>query len=431
MMRTKLAKRLFTLLLSMLMTLSLVGKPISVAAVDTDELPEALSERTTESLVAEILNGYYGYNVFLLSTKEQAYSYLVGRYEIFAELETRQDAADILLNHYIGLSAKDPQEMAADEYINCVLLWTMLIQPIYRDCLECAGATASTQNMLMTSAVESDPPEVIGDLYAQWELTDLDVKTLNKNKVYLYYTDDNYPSYVLESLESQIYSECGELTEVASHDIKYNCHSYAWYQRSTNNQYWLNDISPYLDDPHYYEVTPSTAEVGDIVVYTDANGDVTHSAIIYSISTSSLSVPIITCESKMGVCGIYRHNITNIPDSYSNAGTATYKIYSYSATHTYTGAFYQYDSTYHMRKCAYCVTFGLYQHVYRVTSYTTTGHTFTCNVCDQTKTEAHTPDAQTGKCTNCAYTGPVTSNPILGHLPEVSTDSCNHSDCAN
>ena len=60
----------------------------------------------------------------------------------------------------------------------------------------------------------------------------------------------------------------------------YNCHSYAWYDQSTSNHYWLNSLAPngelqlkrYWTDDYYYMTTEANAEK---VFY--ASGD--HSAI--------------------------------------------------------------------------------------------------------------------------------------------------------
>lgn len=60
--------------------------------------------------------------------------------------------------------------------------------------------------------------------------------------------------------------------------VKYNCHSYAWYDTSIFNPYWINSITPYITDPELVEVT--SGEAGDIVVYIDEHGYPAHSGII-------------------------------------------------------------------------------------------------------------------------------------------------------
>lgn len=419
-------KRLFAILSCLIMIATIAITPINVSAASSTETTGNMSERTTESIVEEILNGCYGYHVLLQSTPDLAYSYLLSRYEVFAELETKPDAAEVLYSRYMELTSDDVESMDEETYFNVVLLRAMLVQPIYHETLQIAEPAAEMQDVSTLATNGTEPAAQIGDAYVVYDLTDVEHYTLGQNRVYLYYTDDEYPSYIYTSLENTIASQCEGITKIADHTAKYNCHSYAWYLRSTYNQYWLNDISPYLDDLHYEETTASNAEVGDVVVYFNDTGKVTHSAIIYSISMSSIFVPIITCESKMGACGVYRHSVSNVPDDYMNAGSADYKIYTYSNTHTYTGSYYQHDLSYHTRQCAYCTALTTFVHVYTVTGYTSTGHTFTCRMCSQTKTEAHTPDAQTGKCTKCAYTGPVTVNPILSILPELQTESCDH-----
>lgn len=66
---------------------------------------------------------------------------------------------------------------------------------------------------------------------------------------------------------------------------KYNCHSYAWYEQSTSNQFWLNSLAPnyelqlqrFWTDDYYYITSEDNAEK---VFY--VSGD--HSAIPLSTS---------------------------------------------------------------------------------------------------------------------------------------------------
>lgn len=73
--------------------------------------------------------------------------------------------------------------------------------------------------------------------------------------------------------------------------LKYNCHSYAWYQQSPSNPYWIGLVNPTDEDPYwsdgsYYLVArgdarsgslPPTVKTGDKVSYVNSE----HSAVVH------------------------------------------------------------------------------------------------------------------------------------------------------
>ncbi len=87
---------------------------------------------------------------------------------------------------------------------------------------------------------------------------------------------------------------------------KYNCHSYAWYDTSSSNTYWMNDPTPYMTDGSYdmiasttdFTKVPSEVSYNAKVVWLDSSGEAIHSGIKLSSTT---------VVSKWGICGLYRH----------------------------------------------------------------------------------------------------------------------------
>lgn len=69
-------------------------------------------------------------------------------------------------------------------------------------------------------------------------------------------------------------------------DPEYNCHSYAWYSRFTNNPYWMNNPSAYMTDGSYEE---STSRYGNRITYTDGLGRLTHSGVVVSSDGTIMS----------------------------------------------------------------------------------------------------------------------------------------------
>lgn len=191
----------------------------------------------------------------------------------------------------------------------------------------------------------------------------------------------------------------------------YNCHSYAWYQTSNSNPYWIIDVDTYVKGVHKKVHTDTTSEVGDIVVYHNSSGEKTHSAIIVSISSSG----VITCESKWGMCGVYRHAINDVPELYYEGYTEPkYKIYKTYKSHYY--SLKDVSSTAHTQICNFCSYTITSAHTYLTSSYNSSTHTRVCKVCDHTITESHTPNSAGTLCTGCSFTGPFSS--IIQKLPE-------------
>ena len=84
--------------------------------------------------------------------------------------------------------------------------------------------------------------------------------------------------------------------------VRYNCHSYAWYQQSPNI-HWINNPSSYMTDGSYtrYWGTPS---IGMKAYY--YNGD--HSGVVANISNGTVYI-----RSKWGAAGVYQHYLNDCP----------------------------------------------------------------------------------------------------------------------
>lgn len=99
---------------------------------------------------------------------------------------------------------------------------------------------------------------------------------------------------------------------------KYNCYSYAWYNRSINNAYWLNNFSAYTRDGSYIRYT-GTPYSGIIVDY----GNAGHSAVCTGQFHAG-GEPYV--KSKWGYYGFYQHVLGYCPYAMSGL-TPTYTYY--------------------------------------------------------------------------------------------------------
>lgn len=85
---------------------------------------------------------------------------------------------------------------------------------------------------------------------------------------------------------------------------QYNCHSYAWYSTSSNNTYWMNDPSAYMDDGSYVS---ATAAINNRVTYKN-NKEILHSGI-----TTAMSGGPVTVTSKWGALAVFKHDVDKCP----------------------------------------------------------------------------------------------------------------------
>lgn len=127
--------------------------------------------------------------------------------------------------------------------------------------------------------------------------------------------NSNYHN-VLDQNQVETYN----VTLIASGDCRYNCHSYAWYNTSTNNTKWIRNPSLYMSDGSYYNLLNGLAsfsfgvDSGAKVCYGPTTGAL-HSAVL---TDEAANIPLAarTVSSKWGSCGIFSHAVSNVPDIY-------------------------------------------------------------------------------------------------------------------
>lgn len=190
-----------------------------------------------------------------------------------------------------------------------------------------------------------------------------------------------------------------EAVALAPKSGKYNCHSYAWYQQTTTNEYYLYDPSPYYEDGSYIEV--SSPQVGDIICYFDENGDNDHSAVIVEVDNSKSDLlESLTVVSKWGPQELYKHRADNCIYMRFTAYTRIFRNATMPYSHEHAFGFRheqiyeevaeeQYVSNVqcHNIHCI-CGDYITQAHTYRYGDITETGHTKSCE-CGYSDTEVH------------------------------------------
>lgn len=172
-------------------------------------------------------------------------------------------------------------------------------------------------------------------------------------KVKQVFTDDEVIEY-----NSKKDNEYPNAQRIGDSSLQYNCHSYAWYQQSTSNPYWIDEPEAYFTDGSYVET--KNPQVADRVAYFNKWDRIEHSAVIVSIGNSN-DISSIKVESKWGAAGLYRHNIFYCSYMAENGGNATYVKFYTHATHDYSGRCENYDELKHKIYCK-CGAYKLSSH---------------------------------------------------------------------
>lgn len=132
-----------------------------------------------------------------------------------------------------------------------------------------------------------------------WELAMEDLTPTEKNDINEEMLE-NYPHFKI----------------ISNPTMKYNCHSYAWYNQDfENNVSWITDtaitsLNSVLPPSGYME---SDGRTGDIICYVGADGHNHHSGIVVARDNTSGTV---TVQSKWGSYGLYEHNISDCFGAY-------------------------------------------------------------------------------------------------------------------
>ena len=140
------------------------------------------------------------------------------------------------------------------------------------------------------------------------------IKTPNGSNVMVYQVNSNLSNNEILEKDQEIQIWYPEAQRISSANPNYNCHSYAWYNQSDNNPYWMDDPSMYYYDKSYEEVQLEDGpRPGDIMCYFNYYGVNIHSSIVTDFcledELDELGFPqfSVTVKSKWGSYGVYSH----------------------------------------------------------------------------------------------------------------------------
>ncbi|MDY2969812.1 MAG: hypothetical protein SOR83_07570 [Butyricicoccus pullicaecorum] len=242
---------------------------------------------TTEALVETVVNYPYLVNMYAFDTLAEGIESVSSFFPGLAELLQRQDAVEALQKFTVN-----KQHEAKSN----------------------AGSTDDALKELHVATLESflTQSEVKDDALVSPRVTVKTVKTPNGTNVEAYYGLTWRDQGVSEEYANEISNAYLEVYPsakiVRDASPSYNCHSYAWHSTGSNNKYWINDPSAYMDDGSY---SMSFSKAGNKIVYEQVKGHkIIHSGIVKSSNGGKTTV-----TSKWGTYALYSHERSDCPYS--------------------------------------------------------------------------------------------------------------------
>lgn len=311
--------------------------------LDVCQIPEdKLISMTTEALLETVMNYPLIHDYVAFNSYEDACNVMSNDFNGFKELFSREDVTSALLSKYSSAHV-----VTADE-INTVDISSFFEPSTVEYLLVC--------DEIKNGEITGNEAEILTKIHAR--------KTAERNIAGIYSIQSEvYSAYRGETAAStmsagstwtavspgtvktpkgsnvpEVYKRSPELTtaeknnlnnamastyprakRIAQPTVKYNCHSYAWYSRSTSNPYWIgykNAPSIYTTDGSYKR-NSGTPRSGMKAWYNYGE----HSGICIG-SKLEYSQQVHYVESKWGMAGVYEH-----PYSYSPYTSANIRFY--------------------------------------------------------------------------------------------------------
>lgn len=262
--------------------------------VEACQIPqEILCKMSTEALVETILNYPLLIDMFAWNTFEDGYFMLSKTFNGIKELEYRNDSVYIVNNYKETKSffGRESSSINNNE---------LILKPLYLDIINCG--------LINSRLVNKAPNDSVGS-YATYRYVYTPKGTAVAATYDTMWSDIRETEAQLQAAQNDVPKTYPSATLLRPYNIKYNCHSYAWYSTSSANKYWIDDPISYMTDGSYIK---SNLAVGAKVFYDSALGDkYDHSGIV-----TGYNYPIgggVFVDSKWGKLGLYNHNLGDCP----------------------------------------------------------------------------------------------------------------------
>ena len=259
--------------------------------VEMLQIPEhILEEMTTRALAETVLEYPYLVDMYAYGSTSLGYEIVSETFNGLKELGGRPDGLSILI---------EIQQEQNVQRSNGQSIQTMYLNVLIDEMTRVAESTENTANNVSAWDVVNLSTPAGGSVEAIRGLTWVDHNTsFNEQKTIQNTLLATYPS-------ATIYQNVAP---------EYNCHSFAWYSKSVNNNYWINDPSPYWLDGSYEETSGWTSQAK--IFYDNGSLTLAHSAI----ATSTYNV----VRSKWGCNAAFTHELYDCPYIFSRLNIEYY-----------------------------------------------------------------------------------------------------------
>ncbi len=206
--------------------------------------------------------------------------------------------------------------MSIRKYINLVAL-LISITLTFSANINVFAMTSTDENE--SQSISEETVDEKESIFVQYDYVYL--KTPNGTSVQAKKYKNELSSEEIANLDATYSQQYPQATLVHSASALYNCHSYAWYQNSSENEYVIENPEPYYYDDSYIMV--DSPRVGDIVCYFNIYMDNIHSGIVKKVDAGDSNgvcgkSNLIWVESKWGDAGVFYHRGDQCPyTSYS------------------------------------------------------------------------------------------------------------------
>ncbi len=302
--------------------------------LDVCQIPQnKLENMTTEALLETVLNYPLIGTYTAFNSIEDACAVMSDDFNGFDELFSRSDISEILMEKYSGVqvvTAKEVEIVPTEEFflpstIEYLFACDEIKNGEYSD--KQAEEVYDLLDEKMKERESAGIYSTASEVYANYMLQKSGVNMLqageNFKKVTIktpkgsvipeaYSRSPEYTKAEIKEINEWYDKEWPLAKRVSSATIKYNCHSYAWYNRSTSNAYWIDKgpASIYVKDGIYSKYTGGTARSGMIYYYNGGE----HSGV--AIGTEMVSgAQVFYVRSKWGSAPLYEHPFNYCPYS--------------------------------------------------------------------------------------------------------------------
>lgn len=284
---------------------------------------EKLEELSTEELIESVLNYPFIMDIYAYDTLQQGFESVTERFNGLNELLDRDDAAMKLLSKYRSVEVVEVLDEESDKLIfdlanlEVILGQAKIIEQLDDDLKIVLEKEIESKYLLKKNV--SDIYGFTADIAYRIKVESKD-NMVNPLATYYVYTPRGTAVAVTRrgellspaekiALDNYVRSTYPGTTVVRTATTNYNCHSYAWYNTSAGNLYWMNYANAYMSDGSYFRRSGGITgnRINDKIYYGTSNN--LHSGIVYARTMGGNAYVI----SKWGQLGLIRHYYSNCP----------------------------------------------------------------------------------------------------------------------